>query len=294
MLQKFTVKKFFKKSSIILLIISCGWLVFAQSCMRMRISDTDALSDFNKHAFSFKAEYYNKGNRVIHYVVTGKDSLSTLVFIHGSPGSWNAYEEYLKDSDLQQHYRMISIDRPGFGYSNFGDALNLSAQAALLSEVLKKIQNGKPICLIGHSLGGPLIIKLAVQNPDLPITNLVMLAGAVDPAEEKPENWRITLDRTPLRYLIPGAMRPSNAELLLFKQDVYETAKDLQNVTCRVLIMHGKKDDFVPPGNALFAQKNLTHAKEVKIIWFEDERHFIPWTKFKDIRKALLQLNMNG
>ncbi len=262
--------------------------------MRMRISDTDAKAEFNKHAVSFKADYYKINKRTIHYVVTGKDELPTLVFIHGSPGSWNAYEEYLKDSALQQHYRMVSVDRPGFGYSDFGDAINLSAQALLLSEVLKKIQNGKPICLIGHSLGGPLIIKLAVQNPALPITNLVMLAGAVDPAEEKPESWRITLDRTPLRYLIPGAMRPSNAELLLFKQDVNDTPHDLQKVTCRVLIMHGEKDDFVPPGNAIFAQKNLTRAKEVKIVWFKDERHFIPWTKFKEIRDALLQLNMNG
>ncbi len=255
--------------------------------MRMRISDTNAIAEFNKHAVSFKTDYYKVNKRTIHYVITGNDELPTLVFIHGSPGSWNAYKEYLKDSALQQHYRMISVDRPGFGYSDFGDAINLSAQALLLSEVLKKIQNGKPICLIGHSLG-------AVQNPALPITNLVMLAGAVDPAEEKPESWGITLDRTPLRYLIPGAMRPSNAELLLFKQDVNDTPHDLQKVTCRILIMHGEKDDFVPPGNAIFAQKNLTRAKEVKIVWFKDERHFIPWTKFKEIRDALLQLNMNG
>src|SRR5438093_9664267 len=98
--------------SIILLTICSCWLVFAKSCMRMRISDTDAKAEFDKHAISFKADYYKTDKRTIHYVITGKDTLPTLVFIHGSPGSWNAYEEYLKDSALQQHYRMISIDRP--------------------------------------------------------------------------------------------------------------------------------------------------------------------------------------
>ena len=88
-------------------------------------------------------------------------------------------------------------------------------------------------------------------------------------------------------------MRPSNAELLLFKQDVDDILDDLNKVTCRVLIMHGDKDTFVPPGNALFAQQNLTNAKEVKLVWFKDEKHFIPWTKFKEIRDALLELNMN-
>ena len=148
------------------------------------------------------------------------------------------------------------------------------------------------MCLIGHSLGGPVIVKLAAENHDVPITNLVMLAGAVDPSEEKPENWRVTLDRTPLRYLVPGAMRPSNAELLMFKQDVETMPADLSKVTCRVLIMQGEKDDLVPPGNAVYAQKHLIHAKEIKMIWFKDENHFIPWTKFKDIRNALLQLNL--
>jgi len=258
------------------------------------MSDEKAKADFNKHAFSFKAEYYKTGNRTIHYILTGTDSFPTLVFIHGSPGSWDSFEKYLKDSALQQHYRMISIDRPGFGNSNSGVAIDLAAQAVLISQVLAGIQNGKPMCLIGYSFGGPLAIKLAAQNPSLPITNLVTLAGAADPGEEKPENWRITLDRTPLRYLIPGEMRASNAELLLFKHDVDETPDDLQNITCRVLIMQGKKDDIVPPGNALFAQKNLMHATEVKIVWFKDEHHHLPWTKFKDIRNALLQLNLNS
>jgi len=28
-------------------------------------------------------------------------------------------------------------------------------------------------------------------------------------------------------------------------------------------------------------------------VWFEGERHHLPWTKFKDIREALLHLNMD-
>lgn len=282
------------KLFITLLIICLCWIVLAQSCMRFRTSDSDAQLDFAKHNVPFKAEYFKTGNTTIHYIVSGSDStLPTLFFIHGSPGSWDAFDKYLQDSQLLKHYRMISIDRPGFGYSEFGNAQNLDDQAAEITKVLEHIQNGKPICLIGHSLGGPMVVKLASLNTTLPITNLVILAGSVDPAEEKPESWRVPLDRTPLRFLVPGAMRPSNAELLMFKQDVQEMPADLSKVTCRVLIMHGTVDDFVPPGNALYAQKHLTHAKDVQVVWFEGQRHFIPWEKFTDIRDALLQLNMN-
>jgi pimeloyl-ACP methyl ester carboxylesterase len=261
--------------------------------MQMRISDSEAKQYFAIRNASFTGEYFKIKKRTIHYVVTGKNFLPTLVFIHGSPGSWKAFKEYLVDNSLQQHYRMISIDRPGFGYSDFGNALNLDDQASLISIFLTHIQNGRPICLVGYSFGGPLIIKLAANNHNLPIKNLVMIAGPVDPSEEKRESWRNTLDRTPLRYFIPGARRPSNAELLLFKNDVEKMPQDLDNVTCKVLIMHGEKDDLVPPDNAVFAQKNLKHAKEVKLVWFKNDRHFIPWTKFTDIRDALLQLDLS-
>jgi pimeloyl-ACP methyl ester carboxylesterase len=281
------------KIFITLFFISFCWIIFAQSCMTFRTSDSLAAEDFRQKSVPFKAVYDTITKHTIHYVISGTDSMPTLFFVHGSPGSWNAFEDYMKDSLLLQHYRMISIDRPGFGYSEFGKALNLKTQCTLMAEAIKTIENGKPIALIGHSLGGPAVVKITAEHPELSITNLVILAGSVDPSEEKPESWRATLDRTPLRYMIPGAMRPSNAELLFFKTDVDEIPADLNKITCRVLIMHGDKDTFVPPGNATFAQQNLTHAKEVKLVWFKDEKHFIPWTKFTEIRDALLQLNMN-
>lgn len=281
------------KFFLVLFIITCCWAIFAQSCMRFRTSDSLAATTFSEKQIPFRTFYDTIDKHVLHYVVAGNDALPTLIFIHGSPGSWNAFEDYLKDSSLLQHYRLMSIDRPGFGYSEFGKALNLQQQCKLLAKLIANASNGKPVCLIGHSLGGPVVVKLAAENKNLNITNLVILAGSVDPSEESPESWRATLDRTPLRYLVPGAMRPSNAELLFFKQDVQSMPADLEKITCRVLIMQGDKDTFVPPGNATYAQQHLTHAKEVKLVWFEGEKHFIPWTKFNDIRDALLHLDMN-
>lgn len=278
-----------------LAVISFFWILFAQSCMKFRTSDSLAKAQFEEKSIPFKGEYFKAGNTTLHYVEASRDSsLPLLIFVHGSPGSWDAFEPYLKDSALLLHYSIISIDRPGFGYSDFGKAQNLNQQSKEISLLLHHLNNGKPLCLVGHSLGGPMVVKLVADNPELPINNLVILAGSVDPSEEKPEGWRNTLDRTPLRYLLPGAMRPSNAELLMFKQDVDEMPEALSKITCKVLIMQGRKDTFVPPGNATYAQQHLTRASEVRIVWFDDENHFIPWTKFSDIRDSLLTLNINA
>src|SRR3954452_8330882 len=119
----------------ILLSICC--IFFMQSCAEMRINDNKAKKEFAKHKASFESEYYKIQHRTLHYVITGRDSFPTLIFIHGSPGNWDVFKEYMVDSSLQQHYRMISVDRPGFGYSDFGKAMNLSDQSSLISEALE-------------------------------------------------------------------------------------------------------------------------------------------------------------
>jgi pimeloyl-ACP methyl ester carboxylesterase len=292
--KTFPLKKWAKRLFRVLLVFLLLWLIGAQSCMRFRTSDSEAIAEFKTKGVQLTPVYLPVSNRTMHYVVAGADTLPTIVFVHGSPGSWDAFEEYLQDKDLLQHYRLVSLDRPGFGYSNYGDALNFKQQGILLSAVLHHINNGKSMALVGHSLGGPMVIKLAAENPDIPIRNIVILAGSVDPAEEKPEQWRNVLDYSPLRYFIPGAMRPSNTELRMFKQDVYDLTGDFAKVTCNAVIMHGDSDQLVPPPNALYSQKHLIHAKNVQLVWFKGENHFIPWTKFNEIKQELLQLDMGA
>ena len=122
----------------------------------------------------------------MHYAQSGNDTFPTIVFVHRSPGSWNAFSKYMKDKELLDKYRMVSIDRPGFGNSDFGKAEPLEEQSALISPLFNDWKNGKPIYLVGHSLGGPLIIQLYADNPGL-VDGLVLLAASVDPAEEKKE-----------------------------------------------------------------------------------------------------------
>ena len=95
---------------------------------------------------------------------------------------------------------MISIDRPGFGYSDFGKPLHLADQTTLINGAVNKLRNGKNTYLVGHSLGGPLIVLMASRNPGY-YNGLVLISGSVDALEKKPEKWRPVLFKTPLNYL---------------------------------------------------------------------------------------------
>ena len=279
-----------KISLIILAVLMC-WVILAQSCLKMRISDDQAKKEFAEKGLSLVTKTIVVNNFNLHYAITGNDSFPTLFFIHGSPGSWDAFKQYLEDPDLLKKYRMVSIDRPGFGYSQFGEAKNLIEQSSIISPLINTLKNGKPFYIIGHSLGGPLAVQIAADNPDN-IYGMVLLAAAVDHQEEPTEKWRGFLYNTPFQYLLPGAFRPSNTEIWYLKKDLIPLVDQFAKITCKVWIVHGDKDNFVSVGNAEYAKKMLINAKSVHITILNGAPHFIPWEPwYKDVKLVLLNMN---
>ena len=285
------MKKKRKKVILIIVLFLCTfWLVQAQRTMQFRETDEDAKKEFEQRGITLVIKTMQVANSHLHYVQVGNDTLPTLFFVHGSPGSWNVFKGYMQDTDLMKRYRMISVDRPGFGYSDFNHPKNLAQQSRIINYLLDSIQNNKPIFLVGHSLGGPLIIKMYLDNVAL-ISGLVILAGALDPKAEKPEKWRPVLFKTPLNYFVPGAMRPSNEELWYLKKDLKKLDKELDKVFCPVWLMHGDKDNLVPVGNVDYARQKLKNVKSLNIRVLQGANHFIPWTHFKEIKKLLLSIS---
>jgi pimeloyl-ACP methyl ester carboxylesterase len=283
-------KRILRKTFLFLAIVLIGWIIFAQSCMKFRISDSQAQEQFNKAGVRLFTETVKINGFPIHYAKTGNDSFPTLLFVHGSPGSWNAFEHYMKDPALLQKFRMISIDRPGFGYSRFGHAKNLEEQSVLLSPLLALINNNKPVYAIGHSLGGPMVLKLDLDNPGY-FSGMVLLAASVDPAAEKPEKWRRWLYGTPLNLLVPGAFAPSNKELWFLKKDLVLLQQNLGKITCPVWIIHGDKDGFVPVANVDFLKQKLVNSDSVEVKILQGANHFIPWAPWsREITAVLMKL----
>jgi len=226
----------------------------------------------------------------IHWVVSSRsDSLPTLVFIHGSPGSWFHYKNFMADADLGRKFRIVSMDRPGFGYSDFGNALHLEEQARIIVPILKSLKSTKPIFLCGHSMGGPVVVKLASDNPDM-FKTIVIVAGSIDVVQEKKERWRHLMGKPAFRWMLPGVFRPSNTELLFLKKDLIPLQADFKNIRCNVRFVHGDKDTWVPIENVAFGQKMMVHAKSIQVDTLHGADHQVPWKRFQDLKGILMQL----
>ncbi len=268
---------------IVLYILTC------QSCATMRMDKKETKTFFEASKISYLDSTIVVGESKIHYIQTGKKNLPTLFFVHGSPGSWDAFKDYLKDTLLLKKYRMIAIDRPGFGYSNFRESKNLFEQGHIIEQFVDKILNGKNIYLIGHSFGGPTIVKMAVDKPNY-FKEIIILAGAIDPNAEDPEKWRKFFKAQPLRFIVPGALQPANDELWWLKTDLKYMQPTLNKITTNVLIIHGTADPLVPYSNVAFMEREFVNAKSLHVISIKNANHFIPWEHYDLIRDELLKL----
>ncbi len=283
-------KNIMRRTLIYSLTLITVWQLLAQCfIMRNRWSDSKAYGVFKaKHVPLVIYDSVING-RHLHYAVGGSDSLPTLVFIHGSPGSWMNYMKFMWDSAMRKKFRIVAIDRPGFGYSDFGKALHLQEQCKIILPVLQHLKNKQPMFLAGHSLGGPIVAKLAADDPAL-FKTIVIISGALDINEEAKETWRKIVNVRPLYWGLPGDFGPSNTELLYLKKDLRPLQKDFKNITCDVIFVHGDKDTWVPIANIAFGKKMMINARSITADTLHGADHQIPWKRQEELKQILLDL----
>lgn len=119
----------------------------------------------------------------LHYVADGvaRDDQPAIVVVHGASSNTRDLKLGLADT-LSQHYRVITFDRPGFGWSERPDgrgALDPAEQAALLSHAVEKLEIGRHI-LVGHSWAGSLVLSYALDHPQK-LDGVLALAPATHP-----------------------------------------------------------------------------------------------------------------
>jgi pimeloyl-ACP methyl ester carboxylesterase len=284
-------KKIMRRTIIYSFSLILLWLLLAQCfVMRNRWSDDKAYRVFKAKEVPLTIYDTLIGQRHLHYAVCGNgDSLPTLVFIHGSPGSWMNYMKFMWDSDIRKKFRIVAIDRPGFGYSDFGKAVHLQEQADIIMPVLQKLKTDQPMFLVGHSMGGPVLVKLAAGNPTM-FETVVIIAGSIDVSQEKTETWRKVMANRPMYWALPGAFGPSNTEILYLKKDLLPLKKDLKHITCNVLFVHGDKDTWVPIGNIAYGKKMMINARSISADTLFGAGHQIPWERTKELKENLLNL----
>lgn len=260
------------------------------SCMSFRSSSRELDDYFKRQNVDARQSVYTTDHHQIHYVSAGDSTGPLVLFVHGSPGSLSAFIHFLADTSLLSKGLMVTTDRPGFGYSNFGHGVaSLATQAAILKPLLIKYRQNRPVILVGHSLGGPLIARMTMDYPDL-IDGLIIVSGSIDPELEPNEVWfRAPLATPFLSWLLPRSLRASNEEIYHLKPELEIMLPRWEEIRCPVIVIQGRKDSLVPAANAEFAKKQLVNAP-VEFVYKDDMDHFVPWSNPELIHDAIIRM----
>jgi pimeloyl-ACP methyl ester carboxylesterase len=226
----------------------------------------------------------------LQYLEIDRDvSRPLLVLLHGSPGALTAYGPYYTDRILLDSFSILAIDRPGFGYSDFGRAVPLlTNQATAVASVLKRYPN-RPKVLIGHSMGGPLLARLAMDYPE-EVDGMIMVAPSVSPMLEPAAGWRKFVNIPPIRWLTPPALRVCNQEIIPLREELDKMMPAWSKMEMPVTVVQGTEDELVPMGNAAFVAESIGDTSLVKLSYVEGGDHFILWSEVPLVREEILEV----
>lgn len=272
-------------------IIPITLLLFVVSgCSTFRVSNQEYQQKFEDIGIEVAIQtdtFKKRSYRFLH--LHNNDTLPTLVFIHGAPGSSVIFFDYVKEKQFNSSYNILVVDRLGYGYSDYGNVTTIKNQARLIQHLVEKLDLHNTV-LIGRSFGGPIAALASIYLGDR-TSGTIMIAPAIDPAHERyiPGGrlayWKST------RWIFSKAWQVSADEKYSHAEQLKELKKEWKKIKTPVLHIHGKKDRLAPFKNLEFTKKHF--PKELlSTAVIEDGHHLetISLSKIKIIKTFIKKL----
>lgn len=219
-----------------------------------------------------------------------------ILILHG----WNlsaAKFKPLQDELVRRGFQVLCPDLPGFGKEKKPDKpFFLSDYVSFVERKLNSKRIEKVI-LVGHSFGGRIGIKLAVQNPKLLHALILTGTPGINPVPGPKILFFLFLAKTgnaifslpvlsvfkdKLRHLLYKTARATdfyNTDKKMretFKNIVRENLSSyLKKITIPTLFLWGKEDMIVP---LRIAQAMSELMVDAKLVVIPEARHGLPWT----------------
>lgn len=218
------------------------------------------------------------------------DSLPLIIFIHGAPGAWYGFLNFLQDSFMLKNFRMISVDRPGYGLSKSKkrDLPDIEIQAAVISAAIPKKEK-QPVIVAGRSYGAPVAAMMAYLNPKS-VSGLLLISPAADPLNEKFWWFNKPIYHPPLRWIFPSAINTASDEKFSHIKQLQKILPNWQKIKQPSIILQGDKDFIIHKNNVCFLDSLMTSSPHEYHV-LENTGHLITKEKPELIKQSIVKLS---
>ena len=227
-----------------------------------------------QEAVSSNGKFATINGLKIYYEESGKGM--PVILLHHFFATASQWKTYVPE--LAKKYRVIAVDLPGHGRSDYMDTTKVFLHKKATEYIIGLIDFLKldSVYLMGASSGGPIALYLATLRPDL-VKRAVVIGGFIDRSKQVREilaDWSKNPNATEI------ASHGKEKAILLHKQFTYSsqlygdpsfTPDVLSTIRAKTLIIHGDNDPFFPISNALEMYENIPNSH----LWIvPNGRHF--------------------
>ncbi len=272
-------------TAVVLLIL--GILILSAE---LRLSDAEVRAAFMEAGVECDIYHLPYEDASIRYIVTGLNLSQAdvgIIFIHGAPGASDGFYPYQMDSSLLASAALISVDRLGYGYSDYGHPqTSLVAQANAVQAVMDQLGLPRYI-LVSHSYGCPVAGALsAISSSHISAT--IMVCPVIDPAYEKIFFFSSWPSQFPLKYISSGAMYAASVEKMTHADELNKIESLWTDVDLPTIIMHGMRDWIAPPQNAAYLNDKVAPSL-LTVDIDSSASHFIIWNQMPQVMAYIHQ-----
>lgn len=260
--------------------------LFFTSCSR-KMAQSPVIG-INKNFHLIDAE-----NARLHYVSIGSKHNPPILFIHGAPDNWTAYENLLADKALQHDFQMISVDRLGYGSSKKGKPklASIKEQADLIVRALESNVSGEKAIVIGRSYGGPIAAKIAADNPEL-VEKLLLISPVINPDKEKYFWFAYAAKHWVVSQFLPWDYTIATKEKFAHAAELRKMEKDWEKIESDVTVFQGGEDWISDIANFDYAKRKLKRLEKKEkshFVFLPKAGHAISESHPELIKKAILR-----
>lgn len=254
----------------------------------MRQSDQKVRATFNDALVPVSIKRIPFLDDSIRYIQSGLPIASAefvILGIHGAPGASDSFFSYLLDSTLREKANLISVDRPGYGFSLYGTPMiSIESQADAISKVLE-FEQAKNIIILSHSYGCVVGAVLTSKYPDR-VKSHIMLSPVIDPDHEK-IFWYSHIPSTAIGSIIfSKANQVASVEKMTHVGELRKIESFYSATQAMTVLFHGAKDWIAPVINAEYPKGKIADSL-LRVEILPDASHFIPWTREDLILKEI-------
>jgi pimeloyl-ACP methyl ester carboxylesterase len=230
--------------------------------------------------------------QVVHYEVFGRGR--PVLFLHGWLGSWRYWFPTMEY--VAQSFRTYSFDFWGFGDSRWQRTPeSIQSYSDQIIRFLDELGIDR-VLLVGHSMGGMVALKTAINHPD----RISRVAAVGAPIVGDSLSWLLKLTDRPIaadafarvpwfrrrmfrmflgethdpavHEILDDSVKSSSTTLRRAVGSMLRTdlRPELFRLTVPTLIVHGGRDDIVHPNQAYL----FDEVPSVEVVVMPESRHF--------------------